>query len=80
MVLINITHFLVVAVPIRSFDRPVSPFTQQHFRHPGITREDVAVGTFVLVRPYIESTASAVMQQSLHLKRKDYMYCAVSPF
>ena len=39
-------------------------------RYPGVPREGVTVGTFALERPCTESTASTVMQQSLHLKRR----------
>jgi len=37
--------------------------------YQGVSRECVAVGTFMLARPCIESIASAVVRQSLHLKR-----------
>ena len=44
------------------------------FAISGVPLEGAAVGTFVQGRPCIESIASAVMQQSLHLKKCGYVW------
>ena len=48
--------------------------TQHLLRYQGVPREGVGVGIFVQERPCIEFTASAVMQQSLHVKRRSYVF------
>jgi len=67
MGLLNFLHFIVVAFPHKPLLKSLASFTQQLLRYLGIPQEGVVVGTFVKEVPCTESTALAVMRQSLHL-------------
>jgi len=71
--------WLILRIHISSFPNHTAkqtgrpPCTQKRLRYPEASRKGVAAGTFVQGRSSAETTVSAVMRQSLHLKRRDYV-------
>ena len=54
-------------------NKPTAPFTQQPLRYQRVPRQGVAVDTFGEAL-HIVSTARAVMEKSLHMKRRGYVF------
>jgi len=66
----GIAQFTIVTAQVIWLHKEVAPFTQQRVRS-GPPQESVATGKFVLERPCMESTASAVIWHGHHCTLKD---------